>query len=95
MHKQECIVNYTVFWIWKIIIHIYYRSVIAAYSSIKSGENDIIVAGGQESMSRTPHATYLRTGIKYGNCNLIDTMLEDGLTDAFHNIHMGITGKTK
>ncbi|KAM0725310.1 Acetyl-CoA acetyltransferase, cytosolic [Formica fusca] len=69
------------------------QSVINGYSSIKSGESDIIVAGGQESMSRAPHATYLRNGIKIGNCNLIDTMMNDGLTDAFYNIHMAITGE--
>ncbi|XP_012217228.1 acetyl-CoA acetyltransferase, cytosolic-like [Linepithema humile] len=69
------------------------KSVINGYSSIKSGENDIVVAGGQESMSRTPHAIYLRTGVKVGNCNLIDTLLEDGLTDAFYNIHMAITAE--
>lgn len=63
------------------------------YCSIKSGENDIVVAGGQEIMSRAPHAAYLRAGVKFGSCDLIDTLLEDGLTDAFYNIHMAITGK--
>jgi len=67
----------------------------AGYHSIKLGESDIVVAGGQENMSRAPHATYLRAGVKFGSCNLIDTLLDDGLTDAFHNIHMAITGKTK
>lgn len=43
-------------------------------------------------MSRAPHATYLRAAVKFGNGNLIDTLIEDGLTDAFHNIHMAITG---
>lgn len=43
-------------------------------------------------MSRAPHAIYLRSGVKFGNCNLIDTLIEDGLTDAFSNIHMAITG---
>ncbi|EFN78892.1 Acetyl-CoA acetyltransferase, cytosolic [Harpegnathos saltator] len=69
------------------------KSVINGYSSIKSGENDIVVAGGQENMSRAPHATYLRSAIKYGNNNLVDTLIEDGLTDAFHNIHMAITAE--
>ncbi|XP_070166562.1 acetyl-CoA acetyltransferase, cytosolic-like [Polyergus mexicanus] len=69
------------------------QSVINGYSSIKSGESDIIVAGGQESMSRAPHAIYLRNGIKIGNCDLIDTMMNDGLTDAFYNIHMTITAE--
>lgn len=54
----------------------------------------MVVAGGQENMSRAPHATYLRNGVKFGNCDLIDTLIKDGLTDAFHNIHMAITGKT-
>jgi len=69
------------------------KSVMTGYCSIKSGESDIVVAGGQENMSRAPHATYLRTGVKYGNCNLIDTLLDDGLTDAFHDIHMAITAE--
>lgn len=69
------------------------KSVISGYASIKSGESDIIVAGGQENMSRAPHATYLRNGIKFGNCNLVDTLLDDGLTDAFYNIHMAITAE--
>lgn len=72
-----------------------HRSVMTGYCNIKSGESDIVVAGGQENMSRAPHATYLRNGVKFGNCNLIDTLLEDCLTDAFHNIHMAITGETK
>jgi len=53
------------------------------------------VAGGQESMSRAPHAIYLRNGVDFGNCNLVDTLINDGLTDAFYNIHMAITGKIK
>lgn len=69
------------------------KSIISGYSSIKTGESDIIVAGGQESMSRTPHAMYLRNGVKFGNCNLLDTLLDDGLTDAFYNIHMAITAE--
>ncbi|GAB1864883.1 acetyl-CoA C-acetyltransferase [Camponotus japonicus] len=69
------------------------RSVINGYSSIKSGESDIVVAGGQESMSRAPHAIYLRNGVDFGNCNLVDTLINDGLTDAFYNIHMAITAE--
>ncbi|XP_018312604.1 acetyl-CoA acetyltransferase, cytosolic [Mycetomoellerius zeteki] len=69
------------------------KSVMNGYFSIKLGESDIVVAGGQEMMSRAPHATYLRTGVRIGSCNLIDTLLEDGLTDAFHNIHMGVTAE--
>ncbi|KAG5319416.1 THIC protein, partial [Pseudoatta argentina] len=65
------------------------KAVMNGYFSIKLGESDIVVAGGQEIMSRAPHATYLRSGVKLGSCNLVDTLLEDGLTDSFHNIHMG------
>ncbi|XP_011158866.1 acetyl-CoA acetyltransferase, cytosolic isoform X1 [Solenopsis invicta] len=68
------------------------KSVMAAYCNIKSGESDIVVAGGQENMSRAPHAIYLRNAVKFGSCNLMDT-LEDCLTDAFHNIHMGMTAE--
>ncbi|KAL6259071.1 hypothetical protein P5V15_008992 [Pogonomyrmex californicus] len=69
------------------------KSVMTGYCSIKSGESEVVVAGGQENMSRAPHATYLRAGIKFGSCNLIDTLLDDGLTDAFYNIHMAITAE--
>ncbi|XP_026830059.1 acetyl-CoA acetyltransferase isoform X3 [Ooceraea biroi] len=69
------------------------RSVVTGYCSIKSGESDVIVAGGQESMSRAPHAVCLREGIKFGNCNLVDTLMEDGLMDAFYDIHMAITAE--
>ncbi|XP_011684429.1 PREDICTED: acetyl-CoA acetyltransferase, cytosolic [Wasmannia auropunctata] len=69
------------------------KSVMSSYCAIKSGESEIIVAGGQENMSRAPHAFYLRTGVKFGNCNSIDTLLDDGLTDAFNNIHMGVTAE--
>ncbi|EFN71818.1 Acetyl-CoA acetyltransferase, cytosolic [Camponotus floridanus] len=69
------------------------RSVINGYSSIKSGESDIVVAGGQENMSKAPHAIYLRTGVDFGNCNLVDTLLNDGLTDVFYNMHMAITAE--
>lgn len=62
------------------------------YISIKAGENHIVVAGGQESMSQAPHASHLRSGVKLGDRNFTDTLVFDGLTDAFHGIHMGITG---
>ena len=52
-----------------------------------------MVAGGQESMSLAPHAVHMRAGTKLGPSTLVDTMIHDGLTDAFHNIHMGITGE--
>lgn len=69
------------------------RSVIAGCQSIKCGDANIVLCGGQESMSQAPHVSHIRSGIKMGNIEFIDTMLHDGLTDAFHNIHMGITGK--
>lgn len=51
------------------------------------------MSGGQESVSQAPHAVYQRSGVKLGAKNLIDTLLRGGLTDAFHNIHMGITAE--
>lgn len=59
---------------------------------IKSGDASIVVAGGQESMSQSPHFVNMRNGVKFGDASLKDTMLCDGLTDAFDNIHMGVTG---
>lgn len=69
-----------------------YRSITNAFISIKSGESEIVVAGGQECMSQAPHALHLRNGLKMGDGAMIDTMINDGLTDAFSNIHMGVTG---
>ena len=69
------------------------RAVALAAQAIKAGDATIIVAGGQESMSMAPHAQNLRGGIKMGNASLIDTMVHDGLTDAFNNYHMGITAE--
>lgn len=66
---------------------------VLGYQAIKCGDSSIVVAGGQESMSNAPHVINIRFGIKMGNEELMDTMLCDGLTDAFDNIHMGITGK--
>jgi acetyl-CoA C-acetyltransferase len=60
---------------------------------IQVGDADIIVAGGQESMSVAPHAAYLRGGVKMGDYAMIDTMLKDGLIDAFNGYHMGITAE--
>ena len=62
------------------------------YQSIRCGDASIVVAGGQESMSQSVHAMHMRNGTKFGNAELKDTMIVDGLTDAFSNIHMGITG---
>ncbi len=61
--------------------------------AILSGDSDIVVAGGQESMSQAHHSMALRNGVKMGDASLTDTMVLDGLTDAFHHYHMGITGK--
>lgn len=69
------------------------KSVYLGYQSIKCGEANIVISGGQESMTLAPHAVQLRAGVKLGSTNLIDTMLQDGLTDAIHNIHMGITAE--
>ena len=69
------------------------RAVALGYQSIRNGDASIIVAGGQESMSMAPHAAHLRNGQKMGSLEFADTMIKDGLTDAFHNIHMGITAE--
>ncbi len=69
------------------------RSVASGFQSIKAGDSKILVAGGQESMSLAPHAIHLRDGKKLGDTELIDTMIKDGLWDAFHGYHMGITAE--
>jgi acetyl-CoA C-acetyltransferase len=69
------------------------RSVALGYQSIKNGDATIVVAGGQESMSQAPHAQYLRGGQKMGDLSLIDTMIKDGLWDAFNGYHMGNTAE--
>lgn len=69
------------------------RAVAMGFQSIRSGDADIVVAGGQENMSLAPHAAYLRAGQKMGDMNFIDTMIKDGLWDAFHGYHMGITAE--
>ena len=69
------------------------RSVASAYQSIKSGDSKIVLAGGQENMSLAPHAIHLRDGKKLGDTEIIDTMIRDGLWDAFHGYHMGITAE--
>ena len=69
------------------------RSVISGYQSIKLGENSIIVAGGQENMSRSPHAIFYREDKKLIEDKLIDTMINDGLLDSFNNYHMGVTAE--
>lgn len=69
------------------------RAVVLGYQAIKCGDSTIVIAGGQESMSNAPHVVSVRSGVKMGNTELMDTMIHDGLTDAFDDIHMGITGK--
>jgi acetyl-CoA C-acetyltransferase len=69
------------------------RAVALGMQQIASGDASIIVAGGMESMSMAPHCQYLRAGVKMGDVKLIDTMIKDGLTDAFHGYHMGITAE--
>ena len=69
------------------------RSIASGFQSIKSEDSNIIIAGGQESMSLAPHAVHLRDGKKLGNTEMIDTMIKDGLWDAFHGYHMGITAE--
>ena len=69
------------------------RSVAVAAQSILAGDADIIVAGGQENMSLSPHAQALRAGAKMGNVELVDTMIKDGLTDVFAGYHMGMTAE--
>jgi acetyl-CoA C-acetyltransferase len=69
------------------------RSIASGFQSIKTGGANIIIAGGQENMSLAPHAVYLREGKKLGNAEMIDTMIKDGLWDAFHGYHMGVTAE--
>ena len=69
------------------------RAVAEGMKSIRAGDSTIVIAGGQESMSLAPHAMQIRTGVKMGNAPMIDTMIQDGLWDAFNNYHMGITAE--
>ena len=69
------------------------RSVAAGYQSIISNDTKIVIAGGQESMTNAPHAIYFRNGKKLNEENLIDTMIKDGLWDAFNGYHMGFTAE--
>ena len=69
------------------------RTVALAAQQIMTGSADIVVAGGQESMSLSSHAAFLRAGQKMGDMSFIDTMVRDGLTDAFLNYHMGVTAE--
>ena len=69
------------------------RSVALGYQGILNGDSEIVVAGGQESMSQAPHCAYLRNGTKMGGLELVDTMIKDGLWDAFNGYHMGNTAE--
>ena len=69
------------------------RSVASGFQSIMAGDSKIVISGGQESMSLAPHAIHLRDGTKLGDTEMIDTMIKDGLWDAFHGYHMGITAE--
>jgi acetyl-CoA C-acetyltransferase len=69
------------------------KAIALAYESILSGNSEIVIAGGQENMSKAMHASYIRSGIKAGDLNLTDMMMYDGLTDAFSKTPMGITAE--
>ena len=69
------------------------RAVALAAQQIQTGDAQIVVAGGQESMSLSPHAAHLRAGTKMGPLSFADTLIVDGLTDAFNNYHMGVTAE--
>jgi acetyl-CoA C-acetyltransferase len=69
------------------------RAVALAYQAVKNGDSSIVVAGGQESMTLAPHCAYLRNGVKMGAAEMIDTMIKDGLWDAFNGYHMGNTAE--
>jgi acetyl-CoA C-acetyltransferase len=69
------------------------RAVAIGLQQIANGDAQIIVAGGQESMSQAPHVAHLRNGVKMGDMKFIDSMIKDGLTDAFHGYHMGNTAE--
>ena len=69
------------------------RSIVSGFQSIRVGDSKILVSGGQENMSLSPHVIHLRNGKKLGDAELIDTMIKDGLWDAFHGYHMGVTAE--
>ncbi len=69
------------------------RSIASGFQSIKVGDSKIVIAGGQECMSLAPHAVHLRDGKKLGDTEMTDTMIKDGLWDAFHGYHMGVTAE--
>ncbi len=69
------------------------RTVALGFQAIRNGDSEIVVAGGQESMSLAPHCMHLRSGTKMGDTQMIDTMIKDGLWDAFNGYHMGVTAE--
>ena len=69
------------------------RTVALGYQAIRNGDSKIVVAGGQESMSQAPHCAHLRDGTKMGDVKFVDTMIKDGLWDAFNGYHMGNTAE--
>jgi acetyl-CoA C-acetyltransferase len=69
------------------------RTVALGYQAILNGDSEIVVAGGQESMSMAPHCAHLRGGVKMGDFQMVDTMIKDGLWDAFNGYHMGNTAE--
>jgi acetyl-CoA C-acetyltransferase len=69
------------------------RAVALGYQAILNGDSDVVVAGGQESMSMAPHCQHLRNGVKMGAFEMVDTMIKDGLWDAFNGYHMGNTAE--
>ncbi len=69
------------------------RTVAMGFQAIKAGDSQVVVAGGQESMSLSTHCAPLRNGYKMGNADFVDTMIKDGLWDAFHGYHMGTTAE--
>jgi len=69
------------------------RAVVVGYQQLKAGDATIVVAGGQENMSLSPHAAHLRAGQKMGDLAFVDTMIKDGLTDVFNQYHMGVTAE--
>ena len=69
------------------------RAVALGMQQIAAGDADVIVAGGQESMSMAPHCAHLRGGVKMGDFQMVDTMIRDGLWDAFNGYHMGVTAE--
>ena len=69
------------------------RAIAEGMKAIQSGEATIVIAGGQESMTQSPHSMLIRQGVKMGNAPMVDTMIQDGLWDSFNNYHMGITAE--